>query len=143
MNQFLEFADTNMLLVAGTGMMFFAVIFYEMRLKHQGVSSVSTAQAIKLINQGATVVDIREQANFDTGHIVDSINVPATNLAADAKIKVKSNRPVVVVCDTGSLSTRCASVLREAGFDSVFSLRGGLTAWNQENLPSVSKDNQT
>lgn len=132
-----------MLLVAGTGMMFFAVIFYEMRLKQQGVSSVTTAQAIKLINQGATVVDIREQTRFDDGHIVDSINVPAPNLAADATVKVKKNRPVVVVCDTGSLSTKCASVLREAGYDSVFSLHGGLSAWTQENLPSVSKNDKS
>ncbi len=140
MSQLVEFANSNMLLVASTAMMFFAVIFYEMRLKQQSMSSVSTSQAVQLINQGTTVVDIREQSKFDAAHIIDSINVPAPNLAADATVRVKKNQPVLLVCDTGTLSSKCATVLREAGFETVYSLRGGLTAWQQENLPAVSKD---
>jgi len=140
MNQLIEFANHNMMLVSGTLIMFFAVIFYELRQKQRSLSAVTTAQAVALINQGATVVDIREQSKFDAGHIIDSINVPAPDLEADATVRVKKNRPVLVVCDSGSLSTRCAATLRQAGYETVYSLQGGLGAWQQENLPVVGKD---
>jgi len=137
MNKLIEFANANPLLVAGTLLMALAVIFNEMRLKRQGLTALSAAQAVRLINQGATIVDIRDQAHFDAGHIVDAINVPATDLAGDATIRVKKNRPVLVVCDTGAQSSKCAANLRAAGYETVFSLEGGLSAWQRDNLPLV------
>jgi rhodanese-related sulfurtransferase len=47
---------------------------------------------------------------------------------------------VIVVCDNGVASGRCSDGLRSAGFESAYSLRGGLAAWQQENLPVVTAD---
>ena len=97
-----------------------------------------TAQAVQLINGGARVVDVREQAQYDAGHIVGAIRVAPDALAEDKRLK--KNRPVVVVCDNGTNSSRCSDQLRAAGFESAYSLRGGLAAWQQDNLPLVSGD---
>jgi rhodanese-related sulfurtransferase len=44
---------------------------------------------------------------------------------------------VLTVCDNGTAASRAANALRKAGFESVFSLKGGLGAWRADNLPVV------
>ncbi|UCG73749.1 MAG: rhodanese-like domain-containing protein [Chromatiales bacterium] len=136
MDRLLEFTNNHPLLVAGTIMMALAVIFYELRMRTRGLVAVSTAQAVQLINNGARVVDVREQAQFDAGHIVGAVHAAPDALADDKRLK--KNRPVIVVCDNGLSSGRCSDQLRGAGFESAYSLRGGLTAWQQDNLPLIS-----
>ena len=93
---------------------------------------------MRLINQGATVVDVREAARFDGGHIVDAVNIPPDELAAKAETRLKKKRPVLLVCDTGARSGRLVGTLRKAGFDNAWSLDGGLAAWQRDNLPLVT-----
>ncbi|MDH4073129.1 MAG: rhodanese-like domain-containing protein [Gammaproteobacteria bacterium] len=45
---------------------------------------------------------------------------------------------MLTVCDAGLSSSRAASSLRKLGFESVYSLKGGITAWTQANLPLVT-----
>jgi rhodanese-related sulfurtransferase len=136
MDRILEFTNAHPLLVTGTVLMALAVIFYELRLRTRGLVAVGTAQAVQLINDGARVVDVREQDRYEAGHIVGSVRI--TPEALDSDKRLKKNRPVIVVCDTGVNSGRCSEQLRRAGFEKVYSLRGGLGAWQQENLPLVS-----
>lgn len=136
MDRLLEFTNNHPLLVAGTMMMAFTVIFYELRQRGRGLVAVGAAQAVQLINGGARVVDVREQGSFDAGHIVGAIRAEADALAGDKRLK--KNRPIIVVCDNGISSGRASDQLRAAGFESVYSLRGGLATWQQENLPLVS-----
>ena len=56
----------------------------------------------------------------------------------DDGLKLKKDRPVLLVCDNGARSGRAAGNLRKKGFEQVFSLKGGLQSWRQENLPVVS-----
>ena len=112
-----------------------AVIFNELRLKTQGLGSVPASMAVKLINQGATVLDIREQEKFAKGHIVDSRNIGESELRDSELEKLKKKKAVLLVCDNGLKSAKCAADLRKGGFESVFSLKGGIMSWQQENLP--------
>ncbi len=139
MGQLLEFANNHPLLSAGIVAMSLAIIFYEIRLKGQALLQVTTAQAVTLINQGARVVDVREQGAFEAAHILDAINLPADSLAKSPdKTQLKKKKPVLLVCDTGMISSRCVNGLRQAGFETVFSLQGGLDGWRRDNLPVVS-----
>jgi len=136
MDQIIEFTNNNPLLVTATILMALAVIFFEIRQRSQGVTAINANQAVRLINQGAKVVDIREQDRYDTGHIVGAIRVGPDALAGDKRLK--KQRPVILVCDNGANSSRCTDELRKAGFESAFSLQGGISAWQQENLPIVA-----
>jgi rhodanese-related sulfurtransferase len=138
MNQLIEFANTNPLLAGATLMMLLAVIFYELRLRSQGVFQVSAAEAVQLINRGAAVIDVREAERFAAGHIVDSRNIPAAELIAQGGKQLKKKRPVLLVCDNGTQSGQCAAGLRKAGVEDIFSLKGGLAAWQRDNFPVVS-----
>lgn len=138
MGELIQHANDHPLLVTGTWLMALVVLFYEIRLRSRGVFEISAGQAVQLINRGARVVDVRDAGSFAAGHIIDALHVPAEQLDAAADKRLKKNRPVVVVCESGANSGRCVAPLRKAGFDQAFSLRGGLAAWRQENLPVVA-----
>ena len=137
MQEFLEFANENALLLTATVLMALAVLFYELRLRSRRVFEVSCTQAVRLINNGAKIVDVRDPERFEAGHIVDSINIPLNRLQDDQQLPKKS-KTVVVVCDRGVASLRGVDVLRKAGFEQAYSLRGGVEGWTQENLPLVT-----
>ena len=138
MGKIFEFAANHPLLAAATIMMALVVIFYELRQKAGGLASLSSAQAVRLINQGARVVDIRDQEQYDTGHIVDAINIPASELATQIDKKLKSAKSIIVVCDSGANSGQAVAALRKDGHENAFNLHGGLAAWRNENLPVVA-----
>jgi len=102
-------------------------------------SKVSLLQATQMINQGKTVVlDVREPKEFAAGHLRDAKNIPLKELPKRLgeleKAKAKS---VIVVCQSGVQSTKAVSQLSRAGFGSVFSLNGGLAAWQAQGMPVV------
>ncbi|MCC7257651.1 MAG: rhodanese-like domain-containing protein [Gammaproteobacteria bacterium] len=138
MDQLLDFILRHPLLVSATFVAVAALIANELRLRSQGGVTVPAHEAVRLINQGATVVDVREAARFDAGHIIDAINVPAAELAGQAAERLKKKRAVLVVCDHGGSSARLVPALRKAGFEKAWSLAGGLAAWERERLPVVA-----
>jgi rhodanese-related sulfurtransferase len=102
-------------------------------------TKVSLLQATQLINQGKTLIlDVREGTEFAAGHVRDSRNVPLKELpgrvAELTKLKPKA---VIVVCATGTRSPKATSQLKSAGFNDVYSLDGGLAAWQAQGLPTV------
>ncbi len=101
-------------------------------------ATVNTFQATRLINDGATVIDVRETAEFAAGHVANSRNIPSGEI--DKRLsELPAGKPVVVVCASGSRSARAASVLRKSGRADVFCLDGGLSGWQQAGLPVVKK----
>lgn len=140
MGQILEFANSHPVLALAVVASALAVIFYELRLKAQGVSSVPATLAVQLMNKGATIVDVRKAEEFSSGHIVNARNVPLADLesAPEARLKKSPKKIYLTVCENGVTSGRAANALRKAGFEKVFSLQGGLAAWRAENLPTVT-----
>lgn len=141
MDQLLEFVSANTLLAAGTVAMALAVIFNEVRIKTTGLAAVPAAQVVRLINGGAKVVDVRDKESFDRGHIVESINIPAAEVPDKLIQKLKKAKSIVLVCDTGTRSGQLVASLRKQGLETVFSLQGGIGAWQRENLPTVAAEN--
>ena len=138
MDRLLEFLAANPLLVAATLLMAVAVVAVEIQLRARALLEISTAEAVRMINRGATVVDIREKARFDAGHVVDAVLMAPTDLAKAEEGRIKKKRGVVVVCDSGSQSYGAVKALRAAGFDGAFSLKGGIGAWQRDSQPLVS-----
>ncbi len=76
------------------------------------------------LRAGATVVDVRSEAEFRGGAYRGAINVPLPALGAKLH-RIPKDRPVVVYCASGSRSAMAARMLRKAGFSDV-SNAGGL-----------------
>lgn len=139
MDRFLEFASNNTLLVLALFASFFIVVFYELRRKATGLIDVEAQDAVKLINNGALVVDLRSAEAFGRGHIVNARNVPSDEIEARIpSLGGDVSKPIVAVCDAGVSSRRAVSMLRQKGYESVYSLKQGMTGWTQAGLPVVT-----
>ncbi len=110
----------------------------EFRHRARGSSAVAPADAVRLANSGALLLDVRDSQAYEAGHIIEARHIAAAELAAKADtLKKYKEKPIIVYCDTGAASGAAARTLREAGFSKVVTLRGGLQSWRQENLPLV------
>jgi rhodanese-related sulfurtransferase len=97
--------------------------------------ALSTLQATQLINaRNATIVDTRSPDEFAKGSLPNAKNVPADKIG-DRMRELKKDRPLIVVCATGSTAGRTAAQLRAGGFNEVYVLGGGLAAWREAGLP--------
>jgi rhodanese-related sulfurtransferase len=139
MGQLAEFTANHPFLALSVVLSLTAVIVYELRLRTQGLHQLSASDAVRLINKGATIVDVRKAEDYTAGHIVNARNVPLGAIEADPSgaINKAKNRPLLTVCDSGTSSAKSALLLRRAGYEIVFSLKGGLAAWRSDNLPLV------
>ena len=138
MTQFIEFIGNNLMLSTMWVATLVAIILYH---RKNSASSVMPQQAIMLINRkDAVVVDVRDKKEFDTGHVVDSFNIPLAKLKQRIiELKKYKNKPVLVVCKLGQHSGEAAKILQEAGYEEVFRLSGGITEWKAQSLPLVQK----
>lgn len=139
MDTYLEFSANHMLLVGGLIFSFFLLVFTELRRKAMGLTNVEPQDAVKLINADALVIDLRSAEAFAKGHIVNARNIPMDELEANRdKIEKFKSKPIIAVCDAGTTSARAVDSLRKSGLESVYGLKGGLSAWTQANLPLVT-----
>ena len=139
MDRYLEFAANHTLLVVALTVSFFVLIFSELRRKASGLINIEPTAAVTLMNNDATVIDLRTVESFSQGHIVNAKNVPFAEFDAQIdKIAKSKDKPIVAVCDAGISSNKAVDALRKTGFESVYGLKGGMSAWTQAGLPVVT-----
>jgi rhodanese-related sulfurtransferase len=138
MNRLFEYTTNHPFLVAAAAILAVLAVVIEMRHRARGGSSVGTADAVRLANSGALLLDVRDAKDYEAGHIIEARNIPAAELASRAEsLKKFKEKPVIVYCDGGFTSAGAARTLRASGFTKVVTLSGGLNSWRQENLPLV------
>ena len=136
MQRLLEFIGNHPFLVSAALVAAAAAISYEIRERVQAFAALSAMQAVRLMNQGALVLDLRAKESFDAGHIGDARNVPAAALESQAEsLKKWRDKAVITYCDSGVSGAGAARTLTKLGFTKVFNLEGGLNAWIKDNLP--------
>jgi rhodanese-related sulfurtransferase len=103
----------------------------------QGIETIGPSQAVLLVNrQSAVIVDVSEAADYKAGHIPGAISAPLSTLSqSGGPLDKLKERPVVVVCRTGSRSLKAAVMLRRRGIKTVHLLSGGVAAWEKQSLP--------
>jgi len=132
----LKFVTDNLILVAVAFISGAMLVWPAVRRGTAGASG-STLQATLLINQqNALVLDVREAADYEKGHMLNARNIALGELEPRAaEIEKYKAKPLIVVCDDGNRSGRAATALRKQGFEQVFTLSGGIGAWRQAGLP--------
>ena len=139
----LEFIAQNWYLFAALVVISLLIGFDSIRSGGGGANQVSALQLPQLISQeNAVVVDVCETEEFERGHILNAINIPLKQLQDQLgqleKFRAK-DKPIVLSCRSGQRANRAAAILRKNEFKKVFTLSGGLTAWEKENLPVERK----
>lgn len=133
----LQFLQNNMLMVSIamiSGYMLFWSFFGN---KLRGIKEVDTAGAMNLINRSnALVLDVREQGEYDAGHIINSRLISLGKLKERiGELEKYRTRPIIVVCRSGNRSESGTAFLNKQGFTQVVNLNGGVMAWQKANLP--------
>lgn len=99
------------------------------------VSPVDAAGAEALLAAGAVVLDVREPAEFDMGHLPGAVNVPRGVLefrVGDHPALKDCAASILLYCKNGGRSTLAAHTLKRMGFDGVKMLVGGFDGWAGE-----------
>jgi rhodanese-related sulfurtransferase len=102
-------------------------------------AKVSVLQATQLMNQGkCTVLDVRDPAEFEAGHIKNSKNIPLSELSKRlTELEKQKNQSVIAVCASGKRSATAVAMLTRSAFTQAVSLDGGMAAWQEQGLPTV------
>ena len=142
MQRLLEYIGHHPYLAGAAVIAAIAVLVAEIRERMSGFAALSAMQAVRLMNQGALVLDLRPKESFEAGHIADARNVPAAELAGSADtLKKWRERAVITYCDSGVSGATAVRTLTKLGFTKVFNLDGGLNAWIKDNLPLAKGSN--
>lgn len=134
MTEYLAFAKDHVFLVGAAFALIVIIIVSEVRRARRPWHDAEPAAAVRLINAGAQLIDLRGHDSYRAGHIVNARHIPLDEIDAKAD-KLDKRTPVIVYCDTGVTSGRAAERLVQQGFADVWQLRGGIAAWKRENMP--------
>jgi rhodanese-related sulfurtransferase len=96
-------------------------------------NEVSRDEAQKLIEDGAQVIDVRTDHEWEVGRIAGASHLPLDELAQRVG-EIDKERPVVLYCRGGNRSTMAAAALADAGYDAV-KLSEGIVGWAEAGLP--------
>ena len=101
------------------------------------IEEVDASRARERIDSGEPLVlDVREQDEWDEGHVPGAIHIPRGNLESRIeRAEPDRARPIVVYCAAGNRSAFAAKTLEELGYDDVVSLSGGFTDWKRNGFP--------
>lgn len=94
---------------------------------------VSREEARKLIDEGAQLIDVRADHEWEAGRISGATHIPLPEIPQRTG-EIDRDKPVVIYCRGGNRSSMAAAALTEAGFDAV-KLSEGIVGWSDEDLP--------
>lgn len=136
MERLIEYTNHHPWLVGALVLVSIVVVLYEMRAQSETRASVSPQDMVRLMNQGALLIDLRPLEQYTAGHVGGARQMSGDQiLQASDTLKKYKEKAVVVYDDSGSLSAAAVRQLAAQGFTKAFNLRGGLSAWRTENLP--------
>jgi rhodanese-related sulfurtransferase len=96
------------------------------------ITVIGTERAEDMLNQEVVVLDVRETAEFQAGHLPRAINVPRGVLefkVANHPDLMDPQQPILIYCKNGGRSTLAALTLKQMGFTHVEMLSGGFDGW--------------
>ena len=95
------------------------------------VESIGPEEARKMMGRsgGATFLDVRQPKEYERGHIPGAVLIPLKELPQRLQ-ELNPSRPVVAYCASGMRSSAAARILKGAGLERVYNLRGGMKAWD-------------
>lgn len=138
MDQLIEFLSKNAILSIALFAVIAMILANELKILKNSGKNLLPAKAVILYNkEDAVFFDMRSQGDFEKGHIPGAINVNDSTIEEkpDSLNKYKS-KPVIVYCTNGSTTSKTCQKLEKQGFSNVFNLKGGITAWKDNSLPT-------
>ena len=136
MNKFFAFIGDNFLAVLVLLSLISILVIYE---RKKGGVKLDISDITRLINKNNPFVyDLRSSAEYSAGSIAGAINLQASNLIkGDSLFKANEEDCIILLCKTGTSSSKAAGDLKKQGFTNVNVLSGGMMNWTQSGMPLV------
>ena len=138
MEQLIEFIINHPVLTGSFAVLLAGLAFTEMR---KGGQSITTQELTRMMNAGgATLVDLRDKKEYSRGFITGAINIPHISLKTRmGELDKHKSETVILVDAMGQHTGAAGKQLKDAGFEQVVRLSGGISTWQSESLPLVKK----
>ncbi len=88
-----------------------------------------------LKTDSSILIDVREPFEYKSNRIKDAINIPASGNLDNAADTINKKLTLFLYCTSGYRSAKTAEKLYKKGFNNIFNLEGGITAWRKEGMP--------
>ncbi len=141
MPQFIEFVHHQPWLFAALGVVVVLFILNECAYLLRGGKSIGPNEAVRLVNDNdAVILDVRSESEFRKGHILNAQNLPRQRLEQEPKeLQKLKERDLIVYGASDTAAAQVRDKLGTKGYPTVYSLKGGLTAWQGASLPVRKK----
>ncbi len=100
------------------------------------MKEVTPAEAHALMKDGALLVDVREQNEYDEVHADGAQLLPLSELESRFA-ELPKGQPLLMICRSGARSARAGEFLLGSGYEDVTNVTGGTLAWVEAGLPAV------
>lgn len=101
-----------------------------------GMEDVTPQEGQRRVQDGALLVDVREQNEYDVVHAEGATLLPLSEFET-RYAELPRDRDLVMICRSGARSARAGEFLVQQGYGRVVNLAGGTNAWVEAGLPSV------
>ena len=137
MHEFLMFLQEQWTLVLAAVVVIALMLKGPLMRRMAGYGEVDPATAVGLINhENAVVIDVREHQEWAEGHVPGARHIPLGDLSKYLReLEKHKGHHVICLCRSGMRSARAAALLKKAGYDNVYNLKGGIGAWRGAGLP--------
>jgi len=134
-----KFVINHWMLVLALVVILVMLVADTMKRRLLGFKDIKPQEAVRLINhEDAVVVDVREDKEYNEGHVVDAMLIPFGLMEERLQeLEPYRARPLVVYCRTGQRAAHACNLLRKQGFEQVYKISGGMLAWRGADLPVV------
>jgi len=100
------------------------------------VKEISVEETLKKVKNGANLIDVREDNEWNDGHAEGAIHLGRGIIERDIVGKFPDkNADLILYCGGGYRSALAADNLQKMGYTNVLSMIGGWTAWKKANAP--------
>jgi rhodanese-related sulfurtransferase len=104
----------------------------------EGIDNITIKEAEEIINsQNVVVLDVRAQAEYESGHIAGAKLIPVSELEGGID-GLDKDKTIIIYCESGSRSEKAREILAQHGFKNGYNMLGGITAWIDAGLPTTS-----
>ena len=141
MQEYITFFQNHPLLIGGFVAVSAMILWTEFRRLNRGYKDLTPAETVSLMNQGDTVLlDVREDSEMTAGKIAGARHIPLKNVVKRIKeIEPDKDKNIVAYCRVGNRSGVVCGQLAKHGFEKVYNMKGGFTAWQSDNFPTSIK----
>ena len=99
---------------------------------------IAVEEAAEMQRQGALMVDVRTQEEWDEGHVKGALHIPVDDVLTEADAKLPQDKNLLLICAAGVRSGLACEMLSALGFDQkrLYNVEEGTPVWIERDLPT-------